>query len=74
MFLLTSDEINLIYLAESGQEEPLELTNTGIAWESDKKYKFKNPEGDLETGKLLWRAITCSWYVVSSGNSILLPL
>lgn len=25
------------------------LLNTGIAWPSDKKMKFKNPDGDLET-------------------------
>ena len=23
---------------------PISLTRTGIAWESDKKYKFQNPE------------------------------
>jgi hypothetical protein len=23
---------------------PITLTRTGIAWESDKKYKFQNPE------------------------------
>ena len=52
MFLQMLDEMSLTYTTESGQEEPMNLINTGIAWESDKKYKFKNPDGDLETGKL----------------------
>ena len=27
---------------------PITLTKTGIAWESDKKYKFQNPEVPAE--------------------------
>ncbi len=29
----------------------VQLLNTGIAWESDKENKFKNPDGDLAEGK-----------------------
>ncbi len=28
----------------------VQLLNTGIAWESDKENKFKNPDGDLAEG------------------------
>lgn len=28
------------------------VQNTGIAWPSDKEIKFRNPAGDLQTGKL----------------------
>ena len=45
------DEIQLFYIDEDGQDRPVDLIRTGIAWESDKKYKFKNPEGDLKEGR-----------------------
>lgn len=28
------------------------VLRTGIAWTSDKEIKFRNPPGDLETGKI----------------------
>merc|ERR1712037_385931 len=42
-----SDDITLSYTASNNQATPVKLINTGIAWESDKRYKFKNPEGNL---------------------------
>ena len=46
-----SDDITLSHVGSNNQETPIKLIRTGIAWESDKRYKFKNPEGDLETGE-----------------------
>ena len=46
-----SDDITLSYMGSNNQETKVNLIRTGIAWESDKRYKFKNPEGDLETGE-----------------------
>ena len=46
-----SDDITLNHVGSNGQETPITLIRTGIAWESDKRYKFKNPEGDLKTGE-----------------------
>ena len=43
-----SDDITLNSL-NNNRETPIKLIRIGIAWESDKRYKFKNPEGDLET-------------------------
>jgi len=40
-----SDEL---WILNSGQQQ-VPLLRTGIAWESDKKIKFKNPPGDLQT-------------------------
>ena len=47
------DNITLYRLDENDVEVVVPLIRKGIAWESDKKYKFKNPEGDLETGNLM---------------------
>ncbi len=51
---LFSDDIRLssILKDSSGgfQKQEVNLLNTGIAWESDKEYKFKNPDGDLQEG------------------------
>lgn len=33
--------------------EAVPVLNTGIAWTSDKEIKFRNPPGDLKTGKAL---------------------
>ena len=46
-----SDDITLSYTASNNQATPVKLINTGIAWESDKRYKFKNPEGNLTQGE-----------------------
>ena len=38
---------------ENGTMEAVPLIRTGIAWEADKKYKFKNPKitkGNLHDG------------------------
>ena len=32
------------YKKADGSSEPVKLLRTGIAWESDKNYKFKNPD------------------------------
>ena len=40
---LFSDKISLQY-KDGGSWKPVELIKTGIAWPSDKEYKFKNPE------------------------------
>ena len=40
-----SDVITLDYEAVSDVRHEVPLLRTGIAWESDKKHKFKNPEG-----------------------------
>ncbi|CAG9819162.1 unnamed protein product [Phaedon cochleariae] len=36
-----------LFMNNSGKIEEVPLLNTGIAWESDKKIKFRNPQGDL---------------------------
>jgi len=40
------DEITL-YSNTSGDLKPVDLKRTGIAWESDIEYKFKNPSNWL---------------------------
>lgn len=44
IFLIFLDTLNLSFGTTS-----VPLLNTGIAWPSDKKIKFRNPEGDLKT-------------------------
>ena len=47
-----ADKITLEYRKDENEEyQEVPLNNTGIAWESDKKYKFKNPPelGDSPT-------------------------
>ena len=50
-----SDKIELAYKPQDAGTVKVDLLRTGIAWESDKKYKFKNPvipEGQtLQQGK-----------------------
>ena len=47
-----SDDITLNYMGSNGdQATEVKLINTGIAWESDRRYKFKNPEGNLTEGE-----------------------
>ena len=41
---LFNDKITLQYKDEASQLINVKLLNTGIAWESDKKYKFQNPD------------------------------
>lgn len=39
-----NDEITLFYHPSgSEQKKPVSLNRTGIAWDSDKRFKFKNP-------------------------------
>ena len=38
-----SDKITLNFI-DGNQEKPVGLIRKGIAWESDKKYKFNNPD------------------------------
>ena len=48
-----SDIIKLMRVMENGSMEAVPLIRTGIAWEADKKYKFKNPKitkGNLQDG------------------------
>ena len=48
------DEITLSRVEDgSASNSPVPLIKKGIAWESDKKYKFKNPEGNLQEGKMI---------------------
>lgn len=44
-----NDEIKLTYIHNGDKKvnQPVKFIRTGIAWESDKKYKFKNPEGNI---------------------------
>ncbi|KAK9877055.1 hypothetical protein WA026_016082 [Henosepilachna vigintioctopunctata] len=42
-----SDNLSL-YSYMNGQRQPVKLLNTGIAWDSDKNIKFRNPPGDLK--------------------------
>jgi len=48
---LFNDKIALSYLDPSSGPVTVKLLRTGIAWESDKKYKFKNP--DIPEGQTL---------------------
>jgi hypothetical protein len=43
--LVIADTIRLSRKNGSGQA-PVKLLNRGIAWPSDKEYKFKNPKGE----------------------------
>lgn len=45
---LFNDTLNITYHGDKA-DETVPLLKTGIAWKSDKKIKFKNPDGDLET-------------------------
>ena len=47
-----SDVITLDYEAVVDVRHEVPLTRTGIAWESDKKHKFKNPEGVNDAAEL----------------------
>lgn len=46
-----ADEIGLTYRNSANEDKKVKLLNTGIAWESDKKHKFKNPS--LKEGQSL---------------------
>lgn len=46
MLFLISDVIKLEHVTDENTYEEIDLLRTGIAWESDKKYKFKNPDLD----------------------------
>jgi len=49
-----NDKIEMDYKKADGSIEPVKLLRTGIAWESDKNYKFKNPDtGDQSLQKYL---------------------
>jgi len=43
---LFNDVIKLEHVTDENTYEEIDLLRTGIAWESDKKYKFKNPDLD----------------------------
>lgn len=55
MFIPDSIEI-LFTDPQDNQLKNVDLLRTGIAWESDKKYKFKNPELGGKTLKEGWLA------------------
>lgn len=40
-----------LVIIKQGDPEPVPLLRTGIAWPSDKNIKFRNPEGDLQSGE-----------------------
>lgn len=42
-FSLFADKIELNFI-DGSQEKPVGLIRKGIAWDSDKKYKFNNPD------------------------------
>jgi len=52
-----SDEINLYQVPESGNKKKVPLLNTGIAWDSDKQFKFKNPP-DFSQNSTMWTKYT----------------
>jgi len=43
-----NDTISLLWSKAGADYLTVPVLNTGIAWKSDKEYKFRNPEGDLE--------------------------
>lgn len=54
-----SDDISLHYHspAPDNTVKPVSLIRTGIAWDSDKKFKFKNPRNYNETSPM-WKDYT----------------
>lgn len=46
--LFFTDELSLFAWNNKGDLENITLLNTGIAWDSDKHIKFRNPPGDLK--------------------------
>lgn len=45
---LFSDTLSLTSKVLDSKDQPIILLNTEIAWPSDRKIKFQNPEGDLK--------------------------
>lgn len=41
------DTLSLAHIVDGGTWVSVSLNNTGIAWDSDKNIKFRNPPGDL---------------------------
>lgn len=54
---LFSDEITLHYYSSDGVLKPVGLIRTGIAWDLDKKLKFKNPK-DFSATSPMWKTCT----------------
>lgn len=52
-----SDEISLHYRSSNGAIKEVGLIRTGIAWEFDKKRKFKNPK-DIGPTSPMWQTCT----------------
>lgn len=50
-----------LYFMDVTHHKKITLNNTGIAWPSDKKMKFKNPDGDIKKGNILLILFICSF-------------
>jgi hypothetical protein len=58
-----NDEITLYHHPSADQKRPVSLNRTGIAWDSDKNFKFKNPSGFGGASSEMWKK-----YVKPKGN------
>ena len=57
VIMFIPDSIEILFTdPQDNQLKNVDLLRTGIAWESDKKYKFKNPELGGKTLKEGWLA------------------
>jgi hypothetical protein len=52
-----SDEIDLYYHPPQEKEKKISLIRTGIAWDSDKKFKFQNPP-NINADAEMWKYFT----------------
>lgn len=65
--LVAKSVFNDIYVLKDRSGNEIKIKQDGIAWESDKEYKFKNGNGDPSKG-LAWDDV--QWANVEDGKSI----
>lgn len=65
--LVAKSVFNDIYVLKDRSGNEIKIKQDGIAWESDKEYKFKNGNGDASKG-LAWDDV--QWANVEDGKSL----
>lgn len=69
--LVAKSVFNDIYELRDNNGIEVKIKQDGIAWESDKEYKFKNGNGDPSKG-LTWEDV--QWANVENGKQKFLPI
>ena len=54
---LFNDTIKLKHWIDGGDKDEVPLNRTGIAWDSDKTYKFKNPSYEYDDPSTAWEKL-----------------